>query len=160
MYPFRKRAPAKTGALFIRFPAYAALVLLRRSQPFQPSRRLIRLEWIGRRVACLALKAARSASAGRKGEHHLRFTGRTGPGVDIGHGFSSRQAARARGLPRSAAARKPREKLQAAFGSSCWMFEAATLLIAIRRGFIASGISRTSSIWSRPLSNAAPRTWT
>lgn len=45
--------------------------------------------------------------------------------------------------------------------SSCWTLEPACgLLIAIRRGFIASGISRTNSIWSRPLSNAAPFTWT
>ena len=29
-----------------------------------------------------------------------------------------------------------------------------------RRGFLASGISRTRSIWSRPFSRLAPVTWT
>src|SRR5665647_1793191 len=35
---------------------------------------------------------------------------------------------------------------QAALVSSCWTLDAGELLIAIRRGFIASGISRISSI--------------
>lgn len=35
----------------------------------------------------------------------------------------------------------------------------ATPLIATRRGFIASGISRTSTILGRPLSNVAALTW-
>ena len=32
--------------------------------------------------------------------------------------------------------------------------------IGIRRGFLASGISRTRSIWSSPFSRLAPVTWT
>jgi len=44
--------------------------------------------------------------------------------------------------------------------SSCWTLPAGVLLIAMRRGFMASGISRTSSIFSRPLSNTAPLTST
>lgn len=39
-------------------------------------------------------------------------------------------------------------------------FEAGEPAIEIRRGFMASGSSRTSSILSKPLSNAAPLTWT
>ena len=35
----------------------------------------------------------------------------------------------------------------------------AAPLMAIRRGFMASGISRTSSILSKPLSKVAPFTW-
>ena len=42
----------------------------------------------------------------------------------------------------------------AAFASSCCTLSAAPL-IAMRRGFMASGISRTSSIFSKPLSKAA-----
>jgi hypothetical protein len=48
----------------------------------------------------------------------------------------------------------------AALGSSCSTLDALGALIAIRRGFIASGISRTNSTWSRPLSNRAPLTST
>jgi hypothetical protein len=48
----------------------------------------------------------------------------------------------------------------AALGSSCSTLDALGVLIAIRRGFIASGISRTNSTWSRPLSNRAPLTST
>jgi hypothetical protein len=49
---------------------------------------------------------------------------------------------------------------QAALVSISRMFEVGEPLIAIRRGFMASGTSRTSSIFNKPLSNAAPLTWT
>jgi hypothetical protein len=51
--------------------------------------------------------------------------------------------------------------LRAASRSIRWTSDAARLSIGIRRGFMASGISRTNSTWSRPLSNRAPstRTW-
>jgi hypothetical protein len=54
----------------------------------------------------------------------------------------------------------PNAAAQAALVSICWTSDAGEPLIAIRRGFIAAGISRTSSICSKPLSNAAPLTWT
>jgi hypothetical protein len=44
--------------------------------------------------------------------------------------------------------------------SICRRFEADEPSFEIWRGFMASGISRTSSIFSRPLSKAAPLTWT
>jgi hypothetical protein len=47
---------------------------------------------------------------------------------------------------------------QATLVSISRMLEAGEPLIAIRRGFIASGTSRTSSICDKPLSNAAPLT--
>src|SRR5215212_11653552 len=49
---------------------------------------------------------------------------------------------------------------QAALVSISRTLESDDPLIAIRRGFIASGISRISSIFNMPLSNAAPLTWT
>jgi hypothetical protein len=49
---------------------------------------------------------------------------------------------------------------QAAFESSWCTLACEAPLMAIRRGFMASGISRTSSILSRPLSNDAFLTWT
>ena len=51
----------------------------------------------------------------------------------------------------------PQVFAQAALASSCWTL---LPLMAIRRGFMASGISRTSSIFSSPLSNEAFLTWT
>jgi hypothetical protein len=50
---------------------------------------------------------------------------------------------------------------QAALASIWWTLSALDApLMAIRRGFMASGISRTSSILSKPLSKLAPLTWT
>lgn len=51
-------------------------------------------------------------------------------------------------------------RAQAALPSVCRMLGADDPAIEIRRGFLASGISRTNSICSKPLSNAAPLTWT
>jgi hypothetical protein len=49
--------------------------------------------------------------------------------------------------------------VQAAMASIWWTFSAVDApLMAIRRGFMASGISRTSSILSKPLSKVAPFT--
>jgi hypothetical protein len=49
---------------------------------------------------------------------------------------------------------------QATLASSLCRLSGVAPLMAICRGFMASGISRTSSILSRPLSNVAPLTWT
>ena len=51
------------------------------------------------------------------------------------------------------------EFVQAAMKTTC-AFQAKHKALAIRRGFMASGSSRTSSIRSKPLSNTAPLTWT
>ena len=73
------------------------------------------------------------------------------------HGFlrskTSRAAARSPGRRDSAFA-------QAALDSIWCTLACAAPLMAIRRGFMASGISRTSSIFSRPLSKDASLTWT
>ena len=50
--------------------------------------------------------------------------------------------------------------VQAALASICWTLLAGAPVMAIRRGFMASGICRTSSIFKRPLSKAAPLTST
>jgi hypothetical protein len=48
----------------------------------------------------------------------------------------------------------------AALASSCCTLLAGVPLMAMRRGFMASGISRINSILSKPFSNAALFTWT
>lgn len=53
-----------------------------------------------------------------------------------------------------------RNEIYAALASSCRTPPAGALPMEIFRGFIASGISRTNSIFSKPFSNAALFTWT
>ena len=55
----------------------------------------------------------------------------------------------------------PPERVDQAALDSIWCtLDCGAPLMAIRRGFMASGISRTSSIFSRPLSKDASLTWT
>ena len=89
--------------------------------------------------------------AARREMHRVHASG------DCGTRHQRASAARIR---RGGLDSQPNGASQAALVSICWTLDAGEPLIAIRRGFIASGISRTSSICSKPLSNAAPLTWT
>ena len=90
-----------------------------------------------------------------------RTSARALPGVEA-HGNVSRDKAP---VPPRAAARPARQIAigpQAAFFCSICLlsFEGVLPAIWMRRGFIASGISRTSSIFSSPFSKLAPFTCT
>src|ERR1043166_9879944 len=72
---------------------------------------------------------------------------------------SLRSVRRRQGPARCSAGPRACTAIQAAFFCSiCLLSFPPDGPIAIRRGFIASGISRTSSIFSRPFSNVAPCT--